>query len=191
MRLITGFLLAVAACALPALASAADDIASAVKACRAETDDARRLACYDRASGRGSGAAPAAAASAATAAATPVAPTAAPATPTPAGPSQPAPAAKSEDNFGRERQIAHEEDKKREEATRSVGELRASIISIETRMDGLMTFTLDNGQVWRQNRPDSRFSIKQGDAVLIQPGSLNSFILSGPNKKSTRVTRVK
>jgi hypothetical protein len=175
MRLITGFLLAVAACALPAIASAADDIAAAVKACRAESDDARRLACYDRAAGRGSVAAPEA-----------PAPSAAP-----AGPAQPAPAARSEDNFGRERQLAHEEDKKREEATREVGELRASIISIETRMDGLMTFTLDNGQVWRQNRPDSRFSIKQGDVILIQPGSLNSFILSGPNKKSTRVTRVK
>lgn len=175
MRLITGFLLAVAACALPAIASADDDIAGAVKACRAESDDARRLACYDRAAGRGSVAAPEA-----------PAPSAAP-----AGPAQPAPAATSEDNFGRERQLAHEEDKKREEATREVGELRASIISIETRMDGLMTFTLDNGQVWRQNRPDSRFSIEQGDAILIQPGSLNSFILSGPNKKSTRVTRVK
>jgi hypothetical protein len=175
MRLITGFLLAVAACSLPAIASADDDIAGAVKACRAESDDARRLACYDRAAGRGSVAAPEA-----------PAPSAAP-----AGPAQPAPAARSEDNFGRERQLAHEEDKKREEATREVGELRASIISIETRMDGLMTFTLDNGQVWRQNRPDSRFSIKQGDVILIQPGSLNSFILSGPNKKSTRVTRVK
>jgi hypothetical protein len=181
MRLITGFLLAVAACSLPAIASADDDIAGAVKACRAESDDARRLACYDRAAGRGSVAAPAAAAPTVAAA-----PTAAP-----AGPAQPAPAATSEDNFGRERQLAHEEDKKREEATREVGELRASIISIETRMDGLMTFTLDNGQVWRQNRPDSRFSIEQGDAILIQPGSLNSFILSGPNKKSTRVTRVK
>jgi len=188
MRLITGFLLAVAACALSALASAADDISSAVKACRMESDDARRLACYDRAAGRGGGAA---AASAATAAATPAAPTAAPAAPTPAGPAQPAPAAKSVDSFGRERQLAHEEDKKREEATREVGELRASIVSIEKRIDGLMTFTLDNGQVWRQNRPDSMFSVKQDDAIVIRPGSLNSFILSGPNKKSTRVTRVK
>ena len=58
-------------------------------------------------------------------------------------------------------------------------------------MDGLMTFTLDNAQVWRQVRPDSKFSINQGDAIRIQPGSLGSFILSGPTKKSTRVTRVK
>ena len=191
MRFVTAILLAVAACAPPALASADGDVAAAVKACRSDSDDARRLACYDRAAGRGSVATPAPAAAAPTAAAAAAAPTVAPAAPTPAGPAQPAPTATSEDNFGRERQLAHEEDKKREEATRAVGELRASIISIETRMDGLMTFTLDNGQVWRQNRPDSRFSIKQGDAVLIQPGSLNSFILSGPNKKSTRVTRVK
>jgi hypothetical protein len=167
MRRTTGFLLAVAAACAPGLAPGAEDFAAAVRACRAESDDARRLACYDRVAGRD----PAAQAQAPTAV--------------------PAAAAKPADDFGRERQIAYEEDKKREEATRAVGELRASIVAIETRMDGLMTFTLDNGQVWRQNRPDSRFSIKQGDAVLIQPGSLNSFILSGPNKKSTRVTRVK
>ena len=185
MRRTIGFLLSVGACAAPGLVSAAEDFAAAVRACRAESDDARRLACYDRAAGRDTAASaapqPAAAAAASTTASAPAVP----------APAAPAPAAKPADDFGRERQIAYEEDKKREEATRAVGELRASIVAIETRMDGLMTFTLDNGQVWRQNRPDSRFSIKQGDAVLIQPGSLNSFILSGPNKKSTRVTRVK
>jgi hypothetical protein len=156
--------------------AAAEDIGDAVKACRAEADDARRLACYDRAAGR-TGDVAAGSAPAAPAGATAAAPATA--------------AAKPEDNFGRERQLAREEDKKREAATRAVGELRAAIVAIEKRIDGLMTFTLDNGQVWRQNRPDSMFSIKQGDAVLIQPGSLNSFILSGPNKRSTRVTRIK
>jgi hypothetical protein len=156
--------------------AAAEDIGDAVKACRAEADDARRLACYDLAAGR-TGDVAAGSAPAAPAGATAAAPATA--------------AAKPEDNFGRERQLAREEDKEREAATRAVGELRAAIVAIEKRIDGLMTFTLDNGQVWRQNRPDSMFSIKQGDAVLIQPGSLNSFILSGPNKKSTRVTRIK
>jgi hypothetical protein len=93
----------------------------------------------------------------------------------------------AEDNFGRERQMAYEEEQRR----RAVGELRAAITDIETRIDGLMTFTLDNGQIWRQTRPDSKFSIKSGDAILIQPASLGSYILSGPTKKSTRVTRVK
>ncbi len=167
--------LAVAALLGIGTAVAAEDIGAAVSACRDEPDDARRLACYDRAAGR----------------ATKTLAAAAPA-PAPAAAPAPAPAAaRSEDDFGRERQLAYEEDQKRAEATRAVGELQSSIVGIETRMDGLMTFTLENGQVWRQSRPDSRFSIKQGDAVRIQPGSLGSFILSGPTKKSTRVTRVK
>ncbi len=38
----------------------AEDIGAAVNACRAEADDARRLACYDRAAGRAAVAAPSA-----------------------------------------------------------------------------------------------------------------------------------
>lgn len=165
MRLVALHSLAIVALFGVGNALGAEEIGAAVSACRAEADDARRLACYDRAAGRASGAAPSS---------------------TPA-----AAAVKSEDDFGRERQLAHEEDQKLAEATRAVGELQATIVGLEKRTDGLMTFTLDNGQVWRQARPDSRFSIKQGDAIRIQPGSLGSFILSGPTKKSTRVTRVK
>jgi len=168
----------------PALA--ATDISAAVRACRAETDDARRLACYDRVTDGARAAAPTAAATPKSAA--PVAAAAAPSAPAAA---PVAAAASAEDNFGRERQVAAEEQKRQQDAARSLGELEASVTGIETRMDGLMTFTLDNGQVWRQNTPDSKFHLKEGDRVKIQPGSLKSFILSGPSKKSTRVTRVK
>jgi len=160
----------------------AEDVGAAAHACRSEPDDARRLACYDRAVGRATETAP-------SAAPVPPAPAAAAATATPPV-AAPAAVVKSEDDFGRERQMAYEEDQKRSEASRAVGELQSTIIGLETRIDGLMTFTLDNGQVWRQSRPDSRFSIKEGDAIRIQPGSLGSYILSGPTKKSTRVTRV-
>jgi len=175
MRLVPLHSLAIAALFSTGIALAADDVGSAASACRTEADDARRLACYDRAVGRATGAAAPAAATAT--AAVPVAAAAA--------------AVKTEDDFGRERQLAYEEDQKRAEATRAVGELQSTVVGLEKRMDGLLTFTLDNGQVWRQARPDSKFSIKQGDAIRIQPGSLGSFILSGPTKKSTRVTRVK
>jgi len=168
----------------PALA--ATDISAAVRACRAETDDTRRLACYDRVTDGARAAAPTAAATPKSAA--PVAAAAAPSAPAAA---PVAAAASAEDNFGRERQVAAEEQKRQQDAARSLGELEASVTGIETRMDGLMTFTLDNGQVWRQNTPDSKFHLKEGDRVKIQPGSLKSFILSGPSKKSTRVTRVK
>ena len=169
----------------PALAAA--DIGAAVRACRAETDDARRLACYDRITESTHTAAPTAAAAPKSAA--PVAAAAAPAT-APAETAAPAAAATAEENFGRERQVVAEEQKRKQEEARSLGALEASVTDIQTRMDGLMTFTLDNGQVWRQNSPDSMFHLKEGDRIKIQPGSMKSFILSGPSKKSTRVTRV-
>ena len=85
-------------------------------------------------------------------------------------------------NFGRERQVAAEEQKRQQDEARSLGELRRTSPGIETRMDGLMTFTLDNGQVWRQNSSDSKFHLEgSGDRVKIQPGTMK-FILSGPPK---------
>ena len=74
---------------------------------------------------------------------------------------------------------------------RALGTLESSVTVIATRADGLMTITLANGQVWRQNAPDSQFRLKNGDPVRIQPGAMSSYILSGPSKRSTRVTRLK
>lgn len=171
-------------------ASATDAIRAELDACRSLASDGERLACYDRAAGRilaqpaapkpmpadaaPAAATPAAAATAATAAATT-------ATTPPSG---------ADDNFGRERVLAAEEAKRQEEQTRAIGELSATVTDIDTRMDGLMTITLDNGQVWRQTRPDSMFRLKTGDRIQIQPGAMKSFILSGPSKRSTRVSRV-
>ncbi len=144
-------------------ADAGEDIGAVLRACRAESDDARRLACYDRAADAGHAQVVSTAPASATA----------------------------EDSFGRERALEHEETKRAGQESRELGELKATVTAIETRIDGLMTMTLDNGQVWRQNSPDAQFRLKAGDLVRIQPGSLNSFILSGPSKRSTRVTRVK
>jgi hypothetical protein len=174
--------LALAFAAVPAVA--ADDMANAIKACREESDAALRLACYDRAAGRAQPSAKAAPAPAAK-------PPAAPAAAAVAVPAAAAAAPTAADNFGREHQIAAEQQERKQQEARELGELEATVSRIETRMDGLMTFTLDNGQVWRQNTLDSKFKLKEGDPVKIQPGSMKSFILSGPTKKSTRVTRVK
>jgi len=192
-RLVTSLLFALAA--LPT--SSAESIGEAMRACQAETDDARRLACYDRIAGRAQPQ-PEAASAAPRASAPAVAPKPAPAA---AAPSAAAPAAAAtvaapaastaEDNFGRERAMAAEEERRKTVESRELGELSALVTDIETRMDGLLTITLDNGQVWRQNTPDSKFRLKAGDRVRIQPGSLKSFILSGPTNRSTRVTRVK
>jgi hypothetical protein len=146
-----------------------------LKACRALQNDAERLACYDREVDRET-ARPAPAEPAAQVA-PPAAPAAAPAS--------------AEDRFGRERAIEYEERVRVEKESREVGELKALVESIETRIDGLMTITLDNGQVWRQSRPDSLFRLEAGDPVKIRPGALKSYLMTGPANRSTRVTRVK
>lgn len=148
----------------PAVSAQESD--AALKACRAETDDTRRLACYDREMDRLSDR-PAAAASAAS-----------------------APAPSAEEQFGRRGTIAREELERERDKSRQ-GELTATVTEIWTRSDGLMVMTLDNGQVWSQNRPDPFFRLKNGDKIKIQPASLGSYLLSGPSKRSTRVTRTK
>ena len=166
-------------------AAAADGIRAELDTCRALANDGERLACYDRAAGRilAQPSAPEAATAAMPAAA---ATTAATVAATPAAAST----AGDADNFGRERVLAAEEAKRQQQETRDIGELSATVTDIDARMDGLMTITLDNGQVWRQVRPDSMFRLKSGDRIQIQPGAMKSFILSGPSKRSTRVSRV-
>lgn len=142
------------------LAAAAEEAASPLKACRAEADDERRLACYDREVDRLDDAA------------------------------AKAPEMTAEERFGRSGTMARAEFDRERDETRQ-GELIATITEIWTRSDGLMVMTLDNGQVWSQNRPDPFFRIRNGDKIKIQAAAMGSYLLSGPSKRSTRVTRTK
>ncbi len=171
-------------------ATAADDLGSAVRSCRMEADAARRLACYDRvaetATGSGAPMVPVAPVTASAAHAAP----AAAAVAAPAAPAAVAATPSARDNFGREHEAQAVEQKQRQQDARALGALEGTVTKIEQRADGLLTVTLDNGQIWRQNTIDSKFRLKEGDRVKIQAGSMNSYILSGPSKKSTRVSRV-
>ena len=156
---------AAAVLAIPVLA-AAEDPGASLRACRTEQDDAKRLACYDLEMDR-------------------------------AGKEQATLAAESppvltpEERFGRTGAMAREESDRKSQESRDLGELSATVTEIWTRADGLMVLTLDNGQIWKQVRPDSQFRLKAGEKVKIQPAALGSFLLSGPSKRSTRVSRLK
>lgn len=145
-------------------ARASEDSDATLRACRAEADDALRLACYDREIDRAQAAA---------------APATAPAVLTP------------EEKFGRKGTMTRDDADRKAQESRALGELQAKVTEIWTRSDGLMVVTLDNGQEWKQNRPDGFFRLKTGDTVKIQPAAMSSFLMSGPSKRSTRVTRVK
>ena len=145
----------------PALA-ADDDLAQRIAACTREHDDARRLACFDRA------AAPA------PKAATQVA----------------APKVDATDTFGVQgSELARNSVDDKPQTESLPKRINATVTAIEKRARGELVVTLDNGQVWAQKEVGSYFPLKVGDPVAILAGTLGSFRLLSGNR-ATAVTRV-
>lgn len=155
-----------------ALLAAAADPLSSMRACATQTDDARRLACYDAAM-RGESSAPAAVASSTTAAAV-VAPTA-------------------EEKFGYRGDVAREQLEQEEKNAESaqLEQLIARVKAVSWQPLGEFVITLDNDQVWAQKRPESAVKPKVGDSITIKPAAMGSFLLVTKSGRSTRVARVK
>lgn len=147
--------------------------------CAGESDDTRRLACYDREI-----ASVKAQASKASSGST----AAAPAPPAPARP-----AAAPVDDFGIEGSEIARQRKNEAEQAHGKAEARsisAKIAEVSTRPRGELVLTLDNGQTWAQKKPEPYFPIKVGDPVTIHAGMLGSFRLVSGNR-STQVTRIR
>lgn len=68
--------------------------------------------------------------------------------------------------------------------------IETSIASMKEDNRGYATFTLDNGQVWRQTE-SARLIFKEGETITIKKGVFKSFYLSKPNNnRSVRVKRI-
>lgn len=155
--------------------AAAQSANEALLTCANEKDDARRLRCFDAvvADLRRAPAAPAA-----SVAATPSAPPAA------APPSTPTASISSEEKFGARGDLNKEKREELKEITGKVTEIRA-------QPHGELVLTLDNGQVWAERTANSKVKVKVGDTVRIESGALGSFTLIAPNRRSSKVARVR
>jgi hypothetical protein len=164
----------------------AQSLPEQMRACRAETDDSRRLNCYDRAAATvdkiapsAAPAVPAAAAAAAVAASVP--PTA------PADkPNANAPANTSAAEFG----VSEGPLAAKRQAT-GLKEITAVVTAVSSRGRGELVLTLDNGQVWAQNEAVEYFPVNVGDKVKIHSAVLGSYLLQTPAKRTTKVTRLR
>lgn len=147
-----------AAATQPALA-ADDDLSKRVAACTREQDDARRLACFDRA------AAPAAAAHEVAA--------------------DKVDATQAFGVHGSE--LARNRDDG--DAKSAPKRISAKVAGIEQRARGELVVTLDNGQVWAQKEVGAYFPVKVGDPATILAGTLGSYRLVIANRATavTRV----
>ncbi|HEX7116952.1 MAG TPA: hypothetical protein VF193_17630 [Steroidobacter sp.] len=165
---------------------AEDESPPSLEACASEKDDAKRLACYDRAA-RAEPEKSAPAAPAEPAKAAPAAPVA------PASAETKAPATKDdpESRFGYRGDIAREEHDRRKAEQEQIKEITATITDLKTLPYGEWVITLDNGQVWVQKFPTKQFRVEVGDRVTIKAGVLKSYLLVTESGRSTRVSRMR
>jgi hypothetical protein len=179
-------------CAAPCWA--ADPLAGLL-ACRAMTDAAARLACFDRetAALASAPAAPVAVAPATTApvAAAPVAasPITSPAAPSPALPT--APPLTPEQKFGLSSSSIAAKEAAGTQAPKET-KLQARITGLTLAGDGRTLFTLDNSQVWRQLEADGTdVMARLGDPVTISRGLLGSYWLALKTGRGCKVSRLR
>lgn len=155
------------------------------RSCATVTDDAERLACYDRIfrGAKADAPVPAAVATAAT-------PPAAPAAPASAAPVAPAAPRDAAQDFGltEAQKQAREPESSRDQGPSSI---TATIKNVQTLHGGQFVVILDNDQVWVQNDPAIRAHLKKGQSVEIRKAAFGSHLLVPANRPAVRVRRVK
>jgi hypothetical protein len=183
--------LACAPAVLPAASAAAADVVDAVRACRAERDDARRLACFDAASARleAGPAVPGAGIDVTPSRAAPAG-DARGATPAAAGGSAAAQMT-PEQRFGYRGDVAREALDREKAELPQLEKLTGTVRSVSQQATGDFVVTLGNGQVWAQLPTGTPQRLKTGDEVTITPASLGSFVLKGPSGRGVRVKRLR
>jgi hypothetical protein len=185
--------------------SAAEPLAPLL-ACRAVADSAARLACFDRESANLAGAPAAvgatAGASAGSGPSAPKMPAASPEVSAPVPASAPAAVsggtqaavasapASSKENFGLSAAAVNQKEVAAGKRPADLTSIDAYIVAVSSTGTGISTFTLDNGQVWREIVPEGDLLSKPGDRVTVSRGVFHSYWLQNKNGRGCKVTRV-
>lgn len=155
-----------------------------VLACRALTESAARLACFDRQTAALAG-------SPATALAV-VAPAAGPEINTPSAPvGSVAPMLDARQTFGLNDSAIAAHEEAAGARPQKVAKIEARIVGLALTGDGRTLFTLDNAQVWRQIESEGDMLAQLGDSATISRGLLGSYSLQLKSRRGCKVTRVR
>jgi hypothetical protein len=142
--------------------AATDPLHPTLRACAALSDDAERLACYDRAVERlASGAAD----------------------------NMPPPS--PEDMFGMDPQLSRETSTETPVEREELPEISARVVEVQSRSDGGVLIRLDNGQIWMPVDQKRALVVRAGDTVRIVRGALGAFRMVSTDQRSSRVRRVR
>jgi len=191
----SSLLLVFLVCAPPCLA--AEPLAG-VLACRAITDSAARLACFDRetaalasAPALSSAGQPAAPASPATPAAAATPGNNAAAAIASAPPKAAAPVLDAQQSFGLSGSAIAANEEAVGARPAKLAKIEGRIVALALAGNGRTLFTLDNTQVWRQIESDGDMLAKLGDSATISRGLLGSYWLQLKNGRGCKVTRMR
>ena len=151
-----------------------------IQSCAKISDDAQRLACFDRLAAETSAKSQAAQAQREPTRLVP-APTAAKEAVTPPSPEQ---------KFGLpESQVRQLEAPSEVAPITKTSRIQARITKVSVYSPGRYVIELDNGQIWQQAESESNFYLKPGEPAVISTGALGSFWLA--TLDSHRAVRVK
>lgn len=145
----------------------AQDLLSEMRACAAEHDDSRRLACYDRSLHRWADR---------------------PADrPSPQAQPIASASAAAERQFGTNEELARKLEGV--QAPPRLDKVQARVSAVWRKLRGEPVVKLENGQVWEAAEGEKPIELKAGDLVTIWPGLFGSYRLSAGNA-IVRVSRV-
>jgi hypothetical protein len=138
------------------------DVLTNARACTTESDDTRRLACYDKWLRE-----PASVKTTTT-----------------------TPAASPDQQFGMTPGLKRQQNPDAARVTEKEN-LQAHVATVSHKLRGELVVTLDNGQVWEQTEEGLLVEIKSGEPVTISHGSLGSFWMTSAHYKGFKVRRTR
>jgi hypothetical protein len=69
--------------------------------------------------------------------------------------------------------------------------ISAQVVAIANESPGIVTITLDNGQVWEQTETRAGFRVLLHHGVTIAPGVFGSYLLTTDDHRTARVRRIR
>jgi hypothetical protein len=100
------------------------------------------------------------------------------------------PASNSKENFGLSEGAVAKKEVAAGARPKELSSIDAHIVAVSVAGAGLTTFTLDNGQVWRQLSAEGDLLAKPGDPVTVSLGLFHSYWLQTKSGRGCKVTRI-
>jgi hypothetical protein len=96
-----------------------------------------------------------------------------------------------EDEFGMRGEVLRNAREKRQREQPRIDRLDAHVVNVDASPTGQLLIELSNGQAWEQTQGKVALFLKEGDSVYLTRGTLGSFFLTTEQRRAIRVRRLR